>query len=588
MARRLLITSYLRTGQPAKALAILNTLDEKRDFDANTYALAGEVYLQSGDAKRAEQAFAQSLKLDPSDARKRTALALTHLASGRVDSSLDELQDIASADAGVTADMALISAHLRRQEYAKALAAVDGLEKKQPGKPLAANLRGRIQVMQKDTAGARKSFEQALAADPVFFPAIASLATLDMADKKPEEAKKRFEAVLAKDPKNGQALLALARLAADQGAAKEEIAGLLNKAVDANPTDAASRLLLIDLYLRHKDNKQAVATAQSAVTALPASPELLAALGRTQLVSGDLNQGMATYGKLVALQPLSPQALVLLADAQVANKDRSAAKQSLRKALELKADQLDAQRRLIAMQVEDRNYAEAARMARVVQEQRPKSPVGFLIEGDVANSQKSWDAAARGYRAALQIGPVTEAATKLHAVLSASGKAAEASKFAAGWQKDHSKDAVFLAYLAEQALGRKDYVAAEKLYLAVLELQPDSAVMLNNLAWVTGELHKDGALDYAEKANKLAPDQPAFMDTLATLLAAKGEFGRAVELQSKALAIQPENAGLRMNLAKIYIKAGDKAKARGELETLAKLGDKFTAQAEVQTLIGTL
>ena len=56
--------------------------------------------------------------------------------------------------------------------------------------------------------------------DPSYFAAAASLAALDMADKKPADAKKRFEALLAINPKNAQALLALAQLAAAKGPAR--------------------------------------------------------------------------------------------------------------------------------------------------------------------------------------------------------------------------------------------------------------------------------------------------------------------------------------------------------------------------------
>jgi predicted Zn-dependent protease len=78
------------------------------------------------------------------------------------------------------------------------------------------------------------------------------------------------------------------------------------------------------------------------------------------------------------------------------------------------------------------------------------------------------------------------------------------------------------------------------------------------------------------------------MDTLAMLLADKNQFPRAIELQSKALELQPENAGLRLNLAKIYIKSGDKTQARSQLETLDKLGDRFPRQPEVAELLKTL
>ena len=168
------------------------------------------------------------------------------------------------------------------------------------------------------------------------------------------------------------------------------------------------------------------------------------------------------------------------------------------------------------------------------------------------------------------------------------GKAKEAEQFAATWTTAHPKDARFSAYLAEAALGRKDYAAAEKLYLGVLQLQPDSALALNNLAWVTLQLQKDGALAYSEKANQLAPKQPQFMDTLAMVLSAKGEHAKAIELQTQAVALQPANNALKLNLARIYVAAGDKARAKAELDALAKLNGGRPIQTEVADLLKTL
>jgi Flp pilus assembly protein TadD len=78
------------------------------------------------------------------------------------------------------------------------------------------------------------------------------------------------------------------------------------------------------------------------------------------------------------------------------------------------------------------------------------------------------------------------------------------------------------------------------------------------------------------------------MDTLAMLLAEKKDYGRAIELERRALELQPRNGTLRLHLAKIYLQSGDKSRARNELETLAKLGDKFHAHAEVAALIKSM
>jgi len=69
------------------------------------------------------------------------------------------------------------------------------------------------------------------------------------------------------------------------------------------------------------------------------------------------------------------------------------------------------------------------------------------------------------------------------------------------------------------------------------------------------------------------------------LLAKNNEYSKAIGLEKKALELQPTDAGLRLNLAKIYIKAGEKSQARTELDTLAKLGSKFPGQPEVSELL---
>jgi len=588
LARRMLATAYLRTGQTSKAMATLQPGLNQPNVDPELLSVAGEVYLQSGDLKKAEDYFAQAAKKDPQNARKRTSLALTQMMAGQVDAAFNDLQDIAASDAGVTADLALISAHLRRQEFDKALKAIEGYEKKQPGKPMAAILQGRTLLAKRDVAGARLSFERALSLDPTYFPAVASLAALDMADKNPDGAKKRFEAVVAKDPKNSQALLALAELAARSGAAKEEVAKLIGNAVVANPTDAAPRLLLIDYYLRNKELKLATSAAQDAVAAMPASPEVLDALGRTQQAAGELNQAITTYNKLAGMLPQSPQPHMRLADLHMAAKNKEAAAQSLRKALEIKPDLQQAQRGTIMLDVDGKNFQGALTTARTMQKQGPGEAVGYALEGDINAAQKNWDAAATAYRGGLKQVSAPELAIKLHAVLLASNKATDAEKFSATWQKDNPKDVAFLLYLADGAIASKDFMAAEKQYLAVIKMQPNNALAYNNLAWVTGKLNKQGAVAYAEKANTLAPNQPALMDTLAVLLSEKGDYAKAAELQTKAIALQPENPIFKLNLAKIHVKGGKKELAKKELDELAKLGDKFGGQAEVAALSKSL
>ena len=138
--------------------------------------------------------------------------------------------------------------------------------------------------------------------------------------------------------------------------------------------------------------------------------------------------------------------------------------------------------------------------------------------------------------------------------------------------------------MGDLATKRKDYSAAAQYYRAAVDIQPDNALALNNLAWVSGKLKSPNAIGYAEKANRLAPNQPAFMDTQAMLMADQGDTAGAIVLLRKALEIAPQAAAVRLNLVRVLISAGRKDEARTELDALANLGEKFPEQAEVKRL----
>jgi putative PEP-CTERM system TPR-repeat lipoprotein len=584
MARRMLMATYLRTGQPDKALTLLPTgADGAAQQDSEMLSLAGQAYLQKNEPRKAEQLLANASQLDPQNSRKRTSVALARLASGNA-AAFGELESIAAASgADTTADLALVSAHLQRGEYDSALKSIDTMEKKKPSDLSVLSLRGNTLLARGDAAGARKAYDQALQADAAYFPAVAGLANADIAENKPTDAEKRFRTLLEKNPKNSAALIGLAGVRARMNAPVDEVIGLVRDAVAADPTDVRSRVMLSELYLRSRNAKQALSAAQDGLAALPDNPALLDALGRAQMASGDANQAMATYNKLASLQPGQAQPYMRLADVYMNAKDRDGAARSLSRALEIAPDLIDAQRGLIMLNLDKGNVSEANALAKKVQQQRPKEPIGYVLEGDIAFQQKQWAAAAAAYRNALRVAPVAELAIKLHGTLQAGNSTAEASRFAADWLRDHPRDDAFNYHLGDVALGRKDFPEAEKRYQKVLEINPNNALALNNLAWVSNQLGKDG-IGYAEKANRLSPNQPALMDTLAMLYADKKNYAQALDLQKRAVTLQPAAPQLRLGLAKIYIAAGEKDNARRELDTLAALGDRFPGQAEVSKL----
>ena len=583
-ARRWLALTYLGSGQSAKAVETLKPVLEGIKNDPAMLMLAGEAYMRNGDVAEAQEFFSAASKLDPGDARKRTSLALTRLASGEAEAGFAELEQISAGDTGTSADMALIAGHLRRGELDKGLKALDTLEKKQPDNPLPHEMRGRILLAKRDVAGARKSFERALALNPTYFPAIAGLAALDVSDKKPAEAVKRFETLLAAEPKNVQAHLALAGLKAQSGGTTEEVATLIRKAIAARPDELGPRVALMDVYLRAKDFSKAIAAGQEGIAAIRDRPEIYDALGQAQQAAGELNQALASYTKQAGLQPNATRPYLRMAEINIAAKKPDDAARNLRQALEIKSDLVDAQRGLIMLDLQSKREKNALALAREVQKQRPTEAIGHLLEGDVHATQKAWGPAVTAYRAGLKLAPVTEIAIRLHGALLAGGNQAEAGRFSADWVKNHPKDNGFQMHLGEAAIARNDLETASKKFRDLLAVLPENPVVLNNLAWVAGKQKAPDAIALAEKANKLAPNQPAFMDTLAMLLAEKGDTTRALDMLGRAVELAPQAPAIRLNYARVLIKAGKKTEARRQLEELAALGDKFPAHAEIEKL----
>lgn len=590
VARRLLAQVYVRTGHPDKALATLQPVLAQGQPSAEALATAAEAHLMKGQLQQAEALYLRAARLDPADARIRSALALTQIAKGNAAAGLADLETLAAEDAGTYADMALISSLLRRNDTQGALKALDRLQGKLPNAAMPHHLRGRILLQRKETVAARSSFEKALAVDANYYAAVASLAALDLADKKVAAAIRRFEEQLARDPRNYHALTAVAQLRHESGVPPAEVRALLAQAVKAHPGDAAPHLLLIEFLLQQRDYNNARAAAQAGIAAVPDNQQMLDALGRAQLALGERQQAVITFGKVAADQPTSVIAHLRLAEAHALNKDKTAAARSLQRALDIDPKALPAQLGLVQLAMADRRFDDALAIARKVQQQRPKEGVGYAMEGEVFTGRRQWEPALAAFREEFSRDKSTRSAMRVHATMTAANMASAADAFAAQWLREQPKDMAFLQHLGAVDMEAGKFAPAEQRFRAVVALQPDNVTALNNLAWVLVKQNKRGALEHAQRANELAPDQPAFMDTLAAVLAAEGELPRAVEWQRKAVAkAAPASAPIyRLGLARLLIQSRDTASARAELEALKQLGDTFGRQAEVATLLESL
>ena len=585
-ARNLLAATYLRRGQPRKAEDIISPILKQSPTDPALLRTAGEIAFANNNIAEAANLYERAIALESDNQALKTRLAQIRLAGGDSGRALDDLQIISRLDSNqFQADLSLISAFLGRKEYDKALAAVAVLERKQPGNPLTHTARGTIFAAKKDLKGARLHLEKALALQFNYLPAARILAGMDIADKQLAAARQRFESILAREPTNDGAYLYLAETLVSAGATEREITGALNSAIKANPGSTAARVMLVRHLAKSGNAKAALSAAQAASTAFPADPLILDVLGLAQLAAGETTQAIESFGKLVAMQPDSPHPLMRLASAQYSAKQVDEPIRALRKALSLEPGLLEAQRLLIAAQIDSGRIEDAMTEIKSVQASRPRDSVGFAMEGDVLAGQDKHIEAAIAYAEGLKRQRDPELVVKQLQHLHAAGKSEQANEVARKWLKEQPKDPIVRFHIANSALQVRNYRLAAEKYREVLNLKPDAAAVLNNLAWALNELSDPAAITYAEKAYKASPENPEIQDTLGWLLTLHGDAKRGIALLRLAANAVPQAAEIRLHLAKALIKSGDKLAAKKELETIVANGDNSPQHAEAAKLL---
>jgi predicted Zn-dependent protease len=172
--------------------------------------------------------------------------------------------------------------------------------------------------------------------------------------------------------------------------------------------------------------------------------------------------------------------------------------------------------------------------------------------------------------------------------MAAAGKASEAETYARKWLVDNPKDVTMRMELAGRALRGKKQTEAFGLYQQAVAIEPNNALALNNLASVAGELGDSRAIGYAERAVFIAPNTPAYLDTLGMLLVNKGEAKKGLEYLERARKLSPEHPVLRLNYAKALSKLGRKEEARKELEALKSVSADFPGKEEIDQLLKEL
>ena len=136
--------------------------------------------------------------------------------------------------------------------------------------------------------------------------------------------------------------------------------------------------------------------------------------------------------------------------------------------------------------------------------------------------------------------------------------------------------------------GRKS--EARQAYEACLKVNPNNIAVLNNLAFLIAETNADldMALNYAQRAKSLDPNQPDITDTYGWVLLKKGLADQAILVFKDLVNRMPADSTYHYHLAMAYDKKGDSKGASDQLREAMKHNPSKDELQRIREMLGKL
>jgi tetratricopeptide (TPR) repeat protein len=555
--RVVLANLQLRKRNVAVAEALLQETVQKDPKSIEAHMALAELYLSKGDRGSAEREFQAAAAVAPAGSRARIRLADHYVLTRQPDEARKVLGEVTQKAPDYLpawrrlAEIALVEGKLDDADKA-----LETVLKKSPQDLDGHLLKGRVFLARKNSTQAVQEFQQVLKLEPRLPAARYQLALAYLQGGNIQQAKTELKEATTVSPNYLEAQLRLAQLNLETGAVDPAIEGLTHL-VAVQPRLVEGYVLLGSAHLMKKDPAKAI----------------------------------EVYRKLAATAPKDPRGPFFVGLGLLAQGKRDEARKSLHDALVLAPGYVDPLVQLVQLDmVEKKPEAAVARVKRQIAAAPNSAPLQHLL-GRTLEARREPALAETAYLKAIELDPrLVGPYLDLARVYGTSGRYDQALAKTDEALKANPRNlgALMLAGTLHERKG--DNAKAEAAYARVLEINSRFAPAANNLAYLLGERDADmeRALQLAQTAKEVAPDEPHISDTLGWILYKRGVYQRAVALLKESAARVPDNPVIQYHLGMAAVKAGDRETAKRALTVAAGSARPFPGQDDARTALRTL
>ena len=587
-AVKLAAAIQVKLGKPEKAIDLMIPLAEEGDNDVQFLSMLGNAYMLVGNPEESTYYLQKAAELSPEQSDIKTELALSQYQTGNVDNALEVLDTVIELDPElVKAAYLKVMINLKQENFHEVLKDVERALKREPDNANYYNLQGAAYLGLKDYERTRSSLEKALELQPEFIPAMINLALLDLQNNDPESAVEQYQRILAINPNNVRAHVGLARVDFDKGKQKAAIKRLESVRSD-NASALSPRIILARYYLRMNDIAQAEKVAKEIRLIAPNRIDTMMIVGQVSRSTGQYQDAVDIFETLAEKQPDTVSILYELGYSLIRVGRFEDARQALDKLLEIDPENIPAIKELISIDVYDKEYDQAIKLAERVRAFKPDSPEADAIIGDIYIARGEIQNGITAYEKAYSIQKTGFLTVKLHKTYLANGDSERGYNLMKSWIENHPGDTSSKVYLADSYMQAENYQEALPLYEDIVKKQPNMVVALNNLAYIYDEKGDQRGLTTAERAFKLAPQVAGVADTYAWILIKRGKLEQGISILEPFIADQNIHPTILYHYAYALSESGNTGPARKAIRRALDLKQPFPEQEQSRELLSKL
>ena len=611
IALALFLASAERTDDALDAYKrAVEVADDEREKLGARVVLAN-AYVAGGNSEAAEAELAAARQEAPDSDEVLLTLARFYASQGEADRAVEMLELRAERDpTNLDAILALVAFHRGLGHRDEALAAVERSLAVDPESEQALLVKAEL-LMEVGSENpqlleeSREILAGVLEKNPISVRGLFTQGKLLLLEGHTDEAASKLRRGLDEEPNSGaHALLGTAYLRMNE---PELARSELLRALQLNPSNVAARAQLASLYSRMGERELAIQEAKAALRQRPTSVPLLMLLAREFRALGEAEQAREVLAGIDVEKGVEerPRLRVQLAEQYRKLGDVERARELLAEEDAANPDDASIVAQQALLDLADRDpMASLTRLNEAIEkhpdsgllyELRARVRLGFLRDGELVYAQE----AEEDLKAAIEHGgDRTDPYMLLAGLYQQTSRTEDAIQ-----TYEQARDAgtananlrLMLGTLYEQ-LGRQQDAVRE--YEAVLRLDPDQGVALNNLAWLLAQTDPDdaGTLDralaMAQQAKALLPENPSVADTLGWVMLKKNAPTAAISLFREAIdgydPGDPIRALIRFHLAQAYQRGGEEQRAIQELQTALSEAPAFPERAQAEQMLQEL